>query len=188
MKITTLQILPRTIFVIVCIIVLTCFGCDVGTNPIILDGTPAEATIVVNSASSIILASYSVNLQDVLSGISKQVDSIKAYNITLQIDDAGGNNPALTGNITLTSGLNSDSVLALNGTSISAFASERSIFDPKLSSFGFTFSSTIISKINQYLQQDPKPTVTVTIRGNASTSPLNFTIHLRLYTQVYTNK
>ena len=157
-------------------------GCELGINPIIFDGTPVEATFEVNSlVSTFPPLAYSVNLQDVLSEIDEAVDSIKAYNITLLIDETGGSNPSVTGDITV----NGNTLLSMNGTPISAFATERSIFDSKLQALGVNYSSSIVPIINGYLQQDPKPTVTVVTSGSASPVPLHFTIHVKLYSQVF---
>ena len=173
----------RTAFIIgivsVCVLL---GGCDVGINPLIFDGTPVEATFEINSlASTFPPVVYSVNLQDVLSQIDDAVDSIKVYNITLHVENSGTNSPSVTGDITL----NGAMFVSLNGTPISAFAHERSIFDAGLQGQGFTYSPTIVPTINGYLREEPKPTLTVVASGSANQSPLNFTIRVKLYTQVF---
>jgi hypothetical protein len=171
-----------TLIVISVSICLLIGGCDIGINPLIFDGTPVEATFEVNSlVSTFPPIVYSVDLQEVLSDIDDEVDSIKVYNITLHVENSGGNNPSVTGDITV----NGNTLVSLSNTPVSAFAAERTIFDPGLQAQGFNYSPTIVPTINGYLKQDPKPTVNVVASGSANQSPLHFTIHVKVYTQVF---
>ncbi|HEV8539440.1 MAG TPA: hypothetical protein VGR15_11035 [Bacteroidota bacterium] len=158
-------------------------GCDLAMNPLIFDGTPVEATFPVISPVTLFPPLvYSVDLEDILSESDNAVDSIKAYNITMLIDNPGAANLALTCNMTV----NGDTLLTMNNTPASALASERTIFDSKLTALGLSYSPTIVPTINGYLKQNPKPRVTVLVSGVGTPAPLNFTIHVKLYSQVFT--
>ena len=177
---------PALLSITLVVFSLITTSCDIGVNPLIIDGTPTEATFVVNSSyATFPPLSFNVNLQDVLTGIAKEVDSIKAYNITMLIDGTDGTDPNLNGRIVLKNGVNVDTLLTMKDTPISPFASERTIFDTKLHNDGFNYSPTIVTTINGCLKQDPKPTVTVTASGSANQGPLHFTIHVKVYTQVF---
>jgi hypothetical protein len=153
-------------------------GCEIGTNPVILDGSPITADLRIDGTSNILSDSLSVNLGDALSGIDKEVDSIRIFNITLLIDSTDTGVIAQGG-----LRLDNDTVLTLVGTPLSAFATERSIFDPKLKTMGFSYDSTIVLTLQQLLRQKPQPVVHIAF--GILSSPLHFTAHLKIYTQVF---
>ena len=159
-------------------------GCEIGTNPVILDGSPITADLRLDASSNILADSLTVNLADALAGIDKEVDSIHIFNITLLIDsvNTGGSNTIALGGLKL----NNDTVLTLVNTPFSAFSTERSIFDPKLKNAGFSYDSTVVLTLQQDLRQKPQPSVHIAF-GIFSLPPsqLHFTVHLKLYTQVF---
>lgn len=158
-------------------------GCEIGTNPVILDGSPISATFRVDGNANMYGATQTVNLEDALAGVDKDVDSIKIFNITLQIDSTAGT-PAgttLTGGI----GLNNDTLIIMRGTPLSAFSTERTIFDPTLKNLGFSYNSNVVTILHGLLQQNPLPTIVLEAGAITNQSPLHFTFHFRLYTQVF---
>jgi len=161
-------------------------GCDVGINPLLFDGTPVEASycVEVTSGTTISPISKTVNLEDILSSIEKDIDSVKIYNITLLVDSTTGTAPGVDFTDSLYMG--STKVFSMNGTPLTAFTTERSIFDPSIT--GLQFGSTIVSTLTSYIdpKNRPAPTVTLTFAGSASNQPLLFTVHLKIYAQVYT--
>lgn len=174
-----------TLLTIVAGVMVLLTGCEIGTNPVILDGSPVTADLRVDASSNILADSLTVNLGDALAGIDKEVDSIRVFNITLLIDSVdtmGGSNIISLGGLKL----ENDTVLTLVNTPFSAFATERTIFDPKLKNFGFTYDSTLALTLQQYLRQKPQPVVHIAF-GIFSLPPsqLHFTVHLKLYTQVF---
>ena len=168
-------------------LVLLMAGCDVGTNPLIFDGTPAEATFEVTSVGSVFPPiGYIVDLQTMLSDINDYVDSIKVYNISMRIENLGGTNSTISGNITMNKvgDATIHQVVSMNGTPISAFATEKSIFDPGLAVSGFTYSPTIVPILNGFLKDNPKPTVDVVASGTSTAG--HYIIHVKVYSQVFT--
>lgn len=163
-------------------LILTIAGCEIGTNPVVLDGAPIAANLRVDVPNNILYDSLSVNLGDAMSGIDNAVDSIRIYNITLLIDSTGNPDSAVISRGGFK--LNNDTVLTLVNNPLSAFSTERSIFDPRLKNLGFTYDSTMILKLQQYLRQKPQPVVQIAF-GILSASPIHFTAHLKIYTQVF---
>jgi len=159
-------------------------GCDVGVNPLLFDGSPGQATFRIDeSVTSSYSGSVGVDLEDILSAIDDEIDSVKVFNITLLIDSTEGTNSSTT--FTGTTLVNSTVMLSMSNTPMSAFVSERSIFDNTIP--GLTYNSGIINTLHALLRDRPAPTVTVSFSGTSSPSgPLHFTAHLKLYTQVYT--
>jgi hypothetical protein len=159
-------------------------GCEIGTNPLIVDGSPLTATLRVDGNANMYGTTETVNLEDVLAGIDKDVDSIKIFNITLLIDSTAGT-PAgttLTGGI----GVNTDTLVLMMGTPITAFSSERTIFDPTLKNAGFSYNNGVVTILHGFLQQNPRPTITLLFGAITNKTPIHFTFHFRLYTQVFT--
>jgi hypothetical protein len=160
-------------------------GCDVGINPLIFDGTVAAISIPIETPSGVTTYNEvsTVNLGIVLSAVDEVVDSVTFYNLTLKIDDLGST-PATTA-LSGTIAIQGTTLLQLNGVQLSAFSSERSIFDPSLQ--GVTVSQAGIDLFKNLLAQNPPPTVSIAVNGSATNSPLKFTMHTKIYTQIYTS-
>jgi hypothetical protein len=132
--------------------------------------------------------SLTVNLGDVLSGIDKEVDSIKLFNITLLIDSTTGTAPGtkLSGLFLLRNNNQSyDTLFVMNNMPLPTFAEEQSVFDPKLTSAGFTYNPTFVNIMHGLLQQNPQPMIHLALGGIGSSTPLHFNAHLKIYTQVF---
>ncbi len=159
-------------------------GCEIGANPVILDGSPTTQTLRVDNNGAFFGGSGTVNLSDAFSGVEDQVDSVRIFNITLSIDSTVGTPPgtSLTGLLIL----NTDTLFTLNGTSLSEFSTERTIFDPKLKQRGCAYSPATVGILQRLLNQNPHPSVTVSFGGIASSSPVHFSAHMKLYTQIFT--
>jgi hypothetical protein len=159
-------------------------GCEIGTNPIILDGAPAAQTLRVDNSANFFAGTGPVALSEIFNGVDNEIDSVKVFNVTMLIDSTAGT----TGGTVLTGLLliNTDTLFTLNGTPLSAFSAERTIFDPTLAQAGFTYSTSTLMKLQHALNQKPQPTVTLTFGGIASNSPIHFSAHFTLYTQFFT--
>ncbi len=159
-------------------------GCEIGTNPVILDGSPTAQSMRIDNAGNLFGGVGTVDLSEVFSGVADEVDSVKIFNITLLIDSTAGtaSGTALTGMLVL----NTDTLFTLNGTPLSEFSGERAIFDPRLKQRGLAYSAATIGVLQRLLNQTPSPKVTIGFGGIASSSPLHFSAHLKFYTQVYT--
>ncbi len=157
-------------------------GCDVGVNPLLFDGAPAQATFRVDEPEFAYAGSETISLEDVLSAIDGEIDSVKVFNITLLIDSTAG-----TSDTTKFSGdarLNGSMMVQLHDTPMADFATERSIFDNSIT--GLTVYPGIISTIHSLLTNRPAPEVTISFTVSSNTSPLHFTAHVKIYTQIYT--
>jgi hypothetical protein len=159
-------------------------GCDIGTNPLIIDGSVATADFPVNADIPAPLAPAfsvqdSVDLSDVYAG-ADGVDSIKFYNLTFIAEgDSAGLAVRVTGTIQV------DGVPFLNFTNVplSAFSPERSIFNPTQ---GFSYDARGLAAIRQALAPGSTDTG-LRLHGSfqASSRSLHFTMQAKLYTQVF---
>jgi len=178
--------------ILVTILALPLLGsdCEVGLYPLLFDGTPVTAEFRVDQPLFTTFdASRTVNLDDIRSGIKKNIDSIKVFNVSLLIDSTAGTNPSTT--VTGAVLINGDTLAGVTGVPISDFATERSIFDTTIAGgrvFRNAGVATLIALLKQLSQGTGPMTATARAFGNASSSPLHFTIKLKLYTQVFTPK
>jgi hypothetical protein len=168
------------------LIAMAGLNCDIGINPLLFDGPPVTGTFRVDAAVPAYATIQAVDLRDVFAGLDKEVDSIKVYNVTLQIDSTAGTNPSTT--ITGSVLIDGDSLLSVSGASIAEFATERSIFDATLTGGPIYVQSGVdhlIELLKEYKSSPGDLLVTVVASGTASTSNLHFTMKLRVYTQLF---
>jgi hypothetical protein len=183
---TKVMIAKFLVLAAVLLIALVGVNCDLGINPLLFDGPPVTGTLRVDAVGSVFATVQVVDLGAVVKDVDKDIDSIKVYNITLQIDSTAGTNPSTT--FSGSALVDGDSLLNVSGLPISAFATERSIFDATLTGgpiFVETGVAHLIAILKAYGETHTLPTITVVASGTASTSNLHFTIKVRLYTQLY---
>jgi hypothetical protein len=168
---------------------ITLMSCELGVNPLLFDGAPVGATLTARTAGSLYADSTTIALHEILSGIQDNVDSISVINITLQFDSlTNGTLPSTT--ISGTGAVDGMSLLTLNGIPLSAFAAERSIFDPALATAGVSVNPAAIQHINSVLRNPEAlpASMWVGVMGNASRNGLYFQARLKIYTQVFLKK
>ena len=165
-------------------------GCDIGINPLILDGSVTVQTFYVNttglSPSFDNMASFDITSLGNLT--SYTIDSLKFYNLTILIDSAGGTPPGtkISGNIIIdeVNGIPAaDTIAVLDSAQVTDFSSERSIFDPTLSSVAYN-TAGITNLKNNF---NNGAIMRVHVKGGSNASPLVFDIHIKIYGQLYTN-
>jgi len=165
------------------LLLLGAAGCELSTNPLLFEGPPITAKFRVDLTGTAFGDAATINLQDAVGGIS-DVDSVKVFNITLQIDSlTNGTSPATT--ISGTATLDGVTLFTITNVALSAFSSERSIFDNSLA--GFSYNAAGVSHLLSVLRQRPLPTVTLAVGGTASAPTLHFTTKIKLYSQVFTS-
>ncbi len=175
-----MKLLLAALFVAVTALLVSC---DLGINPLILDAPAATATFRVDETlTSSFDNSSVVDLEEIRTNIDSDIDSVKVFNITLQIDRKAGTSPATT--ISGSALVDGYPLLTLSGTAMSQFASERSIFETTLTG-GPIYMNLGVQHLISVLRQRPLPSVTVRASGTASGLPLHFTIRLRVYTQIF---
>jgi hypothetical protein len=181
---TIIKTLLAVNVLIMCTIIM--MGCDVGVNPLIFDGSPLAASFVVNTPGTSYAGSNTLNMNDIVSDISKQIDSADVFNITLRVENSG------TPDGTTISGIgyfNGTVLINLANIPLSTFATEKSIFDKTIPGFtvnpaGFLALRSMVQDVS--LHPDSSHTATLSLNGYANQHPLQFTIHVKIYTQVYT--
>lgn len=160
-------------------------GCDVGINPLLFDGGTIHATYNINESGTHYSGSTTVELNDIVSEIDESADSVKVFNITVQI------NPDSTPAGTTVLGaamFGADTVVRITNVKVSDLAAEQSIF----ASFpGITLKSSgvaaLVAAINNAMA-DPGNShpATFSVDLTASSGPVVCTAHVRVYTQVFT--
>ena len=158
-------------------------SCDLGINPLLFDGSPVTAKFRVDKTGSSYDTTVTIDLQSIIADLDKEIDSIKVFNITLQIDSTAGTTAGTT--VTGTASIDGFGLLGVSAAPISQFATERSIFDSTLTG-GPIFVSAGVSHLVGLLGTSPLPTITLHSLGAASTTNIHFTVKLKLYTQVFT--
>ncbi len=178
----------RFSFCIVGIIVVSMMfwgGCDTAVNPFIFDGSPVSAVIEIDVDAVSFDATEQfdqMDLNDLLEDIDDVIDSVSVFNITLQIDQLQGTpeNLTLSGSIWL----DSRNLVTMSGMPVNVFASEQSIFDGGFAQY-LSVNSQTYNYLMSILAQSTLPTVTVSVSGEASGSPVRLRVSVTLYTQVY---
>ncbi len=160
------------------------YGCDVGINPLLFDGSPLEAILTVTSTETSFMQSGEVNLSDAASDISQDIDSVKVFNVTIRVENTGGTAPLTTfsGNATF----DGNTVATLTNVPLSTLANETSIFNTTGISFNGTGVHALATAINAAVSQHDGTLHSFSVTMTASESPVNIKIHVKVYTQVYT--
>jgi hypothetical protein len=171
----------------VALLVLVGFGCEVGVNPLLFDGSPLAASFTVNTTGTSYNGSTTLNLNDVVKDFSKSIDSTDVFNVTIRIENASSPENTTISGIGQVDG---NTLLQITNVPLSTFATEKSVFDKSITGFnvdasGFLALRTLVK--NALQQPDMPHTATLSLSGTASQSPLQFTIYVKIYTQLYTN-
>jgi hypothetical protein len=166
-------------------LVLIFGGCDVGVNPLLFDGTPLRAVIAVDDAEPSFDESHVVSIGGILEGIDDAVDSVNVFNITLRVKDRVS--PAA--NTTFSSVIYIDGLVLAEvaGLTLGDFSSERSLFEDGLWGSAIEVNPAGLQHLKNVLNQaSSSPNVSVRAAGTVGGSPLEFSIEVTLYTQIYT--
>lgn len=163
-------------------------GCDVGVNPLLFDGEPVSAELVIHPGptETAFAQVQTVNLMDILSEFSDDFDSVNVFNITLQVENTG-NMPTTT----LLSGgsqFNGSNLVSFTNKPLSDFLAEQSIF--KLQGVTVQKSTVLALKnaVNDALRGVGSPTATIGVAGSSSNTNVNLKAIVRVYTQIFTKK
>lgn len=165
-------------------LVLLSAGCEIGTQPIIIDGSVATARFPVDAEIPAFLPpSFTVQDDVDLSGIYgevEEVDSIKFYNLTFI---AEGDSADLELRVTGSIDVDAVPFLVFDDVPLSAFSPERSIFD---TTPGFSYDARGVARIRQALAPTSTDRILrMTGSFQASGRSLHFTMQAKLYTQVF---
>ena len=169
---------------ILAVVAIMTAGCDVGTNPLIIDGSVTSADFPVNAEIPFFLppsftVADSVDFSEVYDG-EVGVDSIKFYNLTFIAEgDTAGLAVRVSGSIEV----DGEPLLLFNDVPLSAFSPERSIFNPTT---GFSYDARGTDRIRQALEPGSNASgVRMSGSFSANSRSLHFTMRARLYTQVF---
>jgi len=168
------------------IVSLLVTGCELGTNPLILDGSIATTNFPVNvEIPAFLNPAFSISDSIDLVGIYddvKDVDSVKFYNLTfLAESDSAGLTTRITGSITV----NGVPFLNFDNVPLSVFSPERSIFTYVA---GFSYDARGVGVIRSALAPGSTDRV-LRMSGDfhADSRSLHFSMRAKLYTQVFTS-
>ena len=165
----------------------TMAGCEFTNSPLLVEGAFVNASFRVDQeglpANTPFGTAAMLRLTDVLDNVSAAADSIKIYNITVMIDSTAGSAPAATPISGLAS-IDGITLFSLDNVPLSSLGREHSIFDASVP--GCSFNASGVLHLVQSLRQNPPPDVSVAVIGSSSAAALHFTLHVKIYTQVYT--
>ena len=178
-----------TIFLVAVLFLTLGSGCDLGVNPLLFDGTPVSAVFYVNTTGTSYSGSKTVNLNDIFDAVGNRIDSIKVFNITLQVDSTEGTPAGTT--LTGTGTADDVTIVTMTNADITSLATEQSIFDPSFTAFTLNSDGVdaLATKItNAFADRSVPHNVNFEVSGSRSTSTgsLKMKIIVRVYTQVYT--
>ena len=160
---------PRIYWIVALAFAVSLMGCELGVNPLLFDGAPVGATFTARTPGAFYADSATIALHQILSGIDENVDSISVINITLQFDSlANGTLPSTT--LSGSGYVDGMTLLTLSSVPLSAFGSERSVFDPTLPSSYVSCNPAATQHINNILKHPESlpSTMWVGVMGNAS--------------------
>ncbi len=162
-------------------------GCDFGVNPLIFDTTIAARALRVDTTATVFIAGDTLDLQEVRNAVKDEIDSVKFYNLTIRVDSTAGTPAGVTlrGAIAINDGGTVHTLATLDGVPLSAFAKEVSIFDKSLWP-KWAYDNGGVGYMLTVLRRPNPPTVTIAAVGTSSTAPLHFTVHAKVYAQIFT--
>jgi len=161
-------------------------GCEIGTNPLILDSSIKES-IVVNQDIPIPLQIPfpttplivdTKSLQDVADG---EIDSINVYKLTLMVDQ---NTTPDTGKISGRLMVDNDTLVTMNNVLLSHFITERSIFE---NIPGFEVNNKGVGKVLQAVKTPPPNGIALQMFVGPTNTPVHFRLWVKVYGQIQTN-
>lgn len=159
-------------------------GCELGTSPLILDGSVATAKFPVDAEiPPFFEPSFTVSDSIDLAGIYDEfegVDSVKFYNLTfISEGDSAALTTRLTGSITV----NGVPFLNFSDVPLASFSPERSIFTYAP---GFSYDPGGVDLVRAALAPGSADR-TLRMSGDfrADSRSLHFTMQAKLYTQVF---
>ena len=158
-------------------------GCDLLTDfPLILNGSVEASKIRVDLATPLPIQyrdSLSVDLNEVKTSASSDVDSVRFYNMTVRIDSNSTPNSTISGSITV----DGDTLVTLTNMKTSVFSSERSIFSTSIA--GWKYNAVGVGYLVQALRKTPAPTVTLDLTLDQLSQPIHCSIHIKVYGQLF---
>lgn len=159
-------------------------GCDIGTNPLIIDGSAATAEFPVSAEIPAFLPAAfsvqdSVDFSEIYDG-ADGVDSIKFYNLSFI---AKGDSARLAVRVTGSIEVDGVPFLLFEDVPLSAFSPERSIFN---ATPGFSYDARGVAAIRRALAPGSTDSgLRMAGSFQASGRSLHFTMQAKLYTQVF---
>jgi hypothetical protein len=166
------------------LIVLFLAGCELSKYPLILDASGKSRTIhvVVNAPTPEYSDSVTVAIADLKDLTDYDIDSIRFYNLTLEVDNnTSAANAAISGEVTV-EGI---PLLTLNNVLVREFTDERSIFDKTIAGYGYD-KSGVTFLLNALKTQYP-PEIKVKMKLSTIEDDLNFDLTITVYAQVFAN-
>jgi hypothetical protein len=161
------------------------YGCDVGINPLLFDGSPLQRDFTINTDGTSFADTGTIDLNTAIKNISKDIDSIRVFNITVRLENTGSTPAGAIFNGTAS--FEGTPFATMTNVSLSTLSTERSIFNTT----GLAFNSAGMSALTAALvdavnNPDTPHSRTFNVTASSSVGPVQLTIHLKVYTQVFT--
>ncbi len=174
------------LIIITVITVMLIAGCEIGTNPLVLDSSIRTDSIKVDFPSvlpiSVPVSARIINLGDLKDVTEGNIEKISFYNMTILITDDMLDSGKVTGELKV----DGNTIVSFANVPTSAFHTERSIFDT--TGINFHVASTGLGYLlNKIKNPTPQIVTLQTFLGPTST-PLKFTLWVTIYGQVTAKK
>ncbi len=158
-------------------------GCELSKYPLILDASGKSRTIHVEvSPPAEYSDSVTISIADLKDLTDYDIDSIRFYNLTLNVDNnTSPENAAISGDILV----NDISLLTLSNVQVAQFSKEKSIFDKTITGYSYN-KLGVVFLLNALKTQLPSD-IEVKLRVNQIADPLHFDLTITLYAQVFAN-
>ena len=159
-------------------LILFVVGCEIGTNPLILDSSVSNK-IVINDPAPIIgelpFPSMTIDTKTLQGVAGEGIENISFYNLTLMVDS---NTTPTNGKISARLMVNDTLLVKMDSLSLSLFNTERSIFETIP---GFHFDNTGLGIVLRAVKNPPQNG----IKLQMFVGPTNTAVHFRLWVKVY---
>ena len=158
-------------------------GCELSKYPLILDASGKSRTVHVNvSPPDEFSDSVTIAIADLQDLTDYDIDSIRFYNLTLNVDNnTSPEDAAISGEITV----NNIPLLTLTNVQVAQFTDEKSIFEKTITGYSYN-PLGVVFLLNTLRTQSPSE-IEVKLRVNPIEDPLHFDLTITLYAQVFAN-
>ena len=165
------------------LIALLLAGCELSKYPLILDASGKSRTIHVDvSPPEEFSDSVTIAIADLKDLTDYDIDSIRFYNLTLNVDNnESGAEAAISGEITV----DGTTLLTLTNVQVTEFLEEKSIFDKTITGYHYN-PPGVVFLLNALKTQSPSE-IKVIMKWNPIVDRLHFDLTITLYAQVFAN-
>ncbi len=170
------------IITISCMIFIFMAGCEIGTNPLILDSSISSSIRVdtVKMSFEIPLPPITVDTKSLQDVAGDTIEKINFYNLTLMVNQ---NTTPDTGKISGRLMIDGDTLVSMKNLSLSLFTTERSIFE---NIPGLEVNNIGVGTVLEAVKDPPPDGITLQMFIGPTNTPVHFRLWIKVYGQIQT--